>query len=281
MTNFYQKIGQKIKSLREEKGWSQALLAQKMKLNQVSMSQIESGKRMIGAEELQKLAVIFGLSVDELMHLETKKSLGKEREDINQGIVFDKEKFQTVLLYLLEKCGGKPNVGETVIYKLLYFIDFDAYEKYGQSVTGMHYLKQQFGPVPVMKEFRLAVEQMKSKEVIKIFAQDYFGMKQKRYIALQKADLAKLNAQEIELINDVIDRLSDLSARQIEDYVHLDQPWVVGKHNREIDYNLVFDRQVPYAQRDHEQDWQDAGARDILKELGDMSDEEYKYYQEL
>ena len=29
---------------------------------------------------------------------------------------------------MIEKCGGKPNLGETVLYKLLYFIDFDNFE---------------------------------------------------------------------------------------------------------------------------------------------------------
>jgi len=30
-------------------------------------------------------------------------------------------KFKNVLLYILERCAGKPNVGETVLNKLLYF----------------------------------------------------------------------------------------------------------------------------------------------------------------
>ena len=36
-----------------------------------------------------------------------------------------RKKFENVLLYILEKCAGKPNVGETVLYKLLYFSDFN------------------------------------------------------------------------------------------------------------------------------------------------------------
>jgi len=40
------------------------------------------------------------------------------------------EKFKEVLLYILGKVGSKPNIGQTVLYKLLYFIDFNYYEKY-------------------------------------------------------------------------------------------------------------------------------------------------------
>jgi len=48
---------------------------------------------------------------------------------------------RNVLLYILARVGAKPNVGETVLYKLLYFIDFDFYEKHGRSITGLSYIR--------------------------------------------------------------------------------------------------------------------------------------------
>jgi len=39
----------------------------------------------------------------------------------------------------LEKCGAKPNVGETMLYKLLYFVDFNYYELFESSLTGEAY----------------------------------------------------------------------------------------------------------------------------------------------
>jgi hypothetical protein len=41
----------------------------------------------------------------------------------------------------LRKVGGKPNEGMTVIYKRLYFIDFDYYEKYEYQLMGLVYVK--------------------------------------------------------------------------------------------------------------------------------------------
>ena len=58
------------------------------------------------------------------------------------------DKFKNVLLYILERCAGKPNVGETVLYKLLYFADFNYYELYEEHLTGAKYRKLPFGPVP-------------------------------------------------------------------------------------------------------------------------------------
>ncbi|MBK8746371.1 MAG: SocA family protein [Saprospiraceae bacterium] len=57
-------------------------------------------------------------------------------------------KLKNVLLYILENCAGKPNVVETVLYKLLYFSDFNYYKLYDEHLTGASYRKFPYGPVP-------------------------------------------------------------------------------------------------------------------------------------
>lgn len=56
-------------------------------------------------------------------------------------------KFKNILLYILERCAGNYNVGETVLYKLLYFSDFNYYELYEEHLTGANYRKLPYGPV--------------------------------------------------------------------------------------------------------------------------------------
>jgi uncharacterized protein YwgA len=52
------------------------------------------------------------------------------------------------MLYILERCAGKPNVGETVLHKLLFFSDFNYYELYEEHLTCAKYLKLPYGPIP-------------------------------------------------------------------------------------------------------------------------------------
>ena len=59
------------------------------------------------------------------------------------------DKFKEVLLYIIKKVGAKPNVGEAVLCKLLYFIDFDYYEKFEEQLIGAIYIRNHFGPTPV------------------------------------------------------------------------------------------------------------------------------------
>jgi hypothetical protein len=59
------------------------------------------------------------------------------------------EKFKQVILYILTKVGAKPNFDQTVLYHLLYFIDFDYYELYEEQLMGLKYIKSSSGPIPV------------------------------------------------------------------------------------------------------------------------------------
>ncbi|MDR2931142.1 MAG: SocA family protein [Propionibacteriaceae bacterium] len=57
-------------------------------------------------------------------------------------------KLREVLLHLTNAIDAKANVDETVLYKLLHFIDVDFFEKYGRSVTGLSRVRLPRGPLP-------------------------------------------------------------------------------------------------------------------------------------
>ena len=147
------KLGQRIKELREQSGISQQKLAEMLGVSRPTISQIESEERKISADELIKLAAIFNLSIESLLDSEKQPEVilkegrkEKKRQPQIRINVPQKnlEKFKEVLLYILNKVGSKPNIGETVIYKLLYFIDFDFYEKYEEQLIGATYIKNKY-----------------------------------------------------------------------------------------------------------------------------------------
>ncbi|MBU1895456.1 DUF4065 domain-containing protein [Patescibacteria group bacterium] len=276
-------LGSKIKDIREERGLSQEQLAKAVGLSRPALSEIERGNRSLEALELSKFATYFHISADELLDpwLVGAKEVELLDADVNKDFKFNTEKLRQLVLYLLEKCGGQPNFGETVLYKLLYFIDFDSFENLGKPITGMNYVKLQFGPAPQIKQFQTVIDEMKEKKEIKIFFQDYHGLKQKRYIALTESSLKDFSAQEKDVVDEVVDRLSSMSATQIEAYSHGDVPWQVTSSKGVISYDLVVDRDPPYTKKDYWQMWQDAAGRDTLKDLGPISKEDYDYYENL
>jgi transcriptional regulator with XRE-family HTH domain len=254
-------LGQRIKQIRESLGLSQQTLAEKLGLSRPSISLIENGERRVRAEELKKLAAIFNLSADALLDpdkepqiliRESREVCGADTAPRMRISVPQKslQKFREVLIYILNRVGAKPNIGETVIYKLLYFIDFDYYERYEEQLIGATYLKNKFGPTPL--EFREIVRRMMAKGEIVEIKDKYFEYPRRKYLPLRKPDLSILKGNEVEVIDDILDRLSDMNARQISDYSHNDVPWLTTEVGKTIDYEAVFYRTPVYSVREYD-----------------------------
>lgn len=256
MDNFYNNLGLRIKQLRERRGLSQEKLAVLLCVSRVSLSQIENGQRKLTAEEINKLAKIFNISCDVLLNPKRDVQVVLEKKakytvtpKVSIRISVPQRnvaKFKEVLLYILNKVGSKPNIGETVIYKLLYFIDFNYYEKYEEQLIGATYIKNNYGPTPM--EFREIVSKMKGKDLVEV-SDKYFHYPQTKYLPLRKADLLGFNANEKDIIDEVIDKLSDMNANQISDYSHQDVPWQVAEDGQKISYESVFYRTQQYSVR--------------------------------
>jgi uncharacterized phage-associated protein len=159
------------------------------------------------------------------------------------------EKFRQVLLYILNKVGAKPNIGETVLYKLLYFIDFNYYEKYEEQLIGATYIKNHYGPTPV--EFAKLIERMVKDGEIEAVKSSYFNFPQRKYLPRRSPDLSALTGRDIAVIDSVLNKLSDMNAGQISEYSHKDVPWLTAQEGGRIDYESVFYRMPDYSVREN------------------------------
>jgi len=257
------KLGKRIKKIRKSLGLSQESLSKKINLKRSTISQIENGNRKISAEELVIFANFFNISPNDLLNFEKKIEVDIKTESKNVRAE-DKEKirinvpqknlnkFREVLLYILNKVGSKANIGETVIYKLLYFIDFDFYEKFEKQLIGATYIKNNYGPTPV--EFKKIVEKMITDGEIEKVKSKYFDYPQTKYLPRRKPNLELLNGNELELINDVLEKLSDKNAAEISEYSHQDVPWITAEKGKPLEYESVFYRTNPYSVRSYDED---------------------------
>lgn len=252
-----QQIGERIADLRKYKGFSQEDLAKRVKVSRSSLAQIELGNRGLDILELQKLSQVLEFSLDDFMSkdfaVEEDSDLKEETSEKTEVRIsvptLQVKKFKNVLLYILERCAGKPNVGETVLYKLLYFTDFNYYELYEEHLTGAKYRKLPYGPVP--KRFDTIINQMIEKGQLQRVKSSFHGFPQTRYLPLEKADLTELKASEKEVIDRVIEQMSDWSATAISNYSHKDMPWLASKDGEEINYELAFYREAPFSVRNY------------------------------
>ena len=253
-------MGQRIAALRKDKGLTQEDVAKAIGISRTALTQIELGNRNVDSLELYALSTSLGFSIDDLFsgdfHVKEEQAIyytsKMKPPEVRISIpVLQVEKFKNILLYILERCAGKPNVGETVLYKLLYFSDFNYYELYEEHLTGAEYRKLPHGPVP--QKLNIILSEMINNAQLKRLKTEYHHYPQTRYLPLQKADLTQMKASEKDVIDRVIEQMSDWNATMISDYSHGDKPWKSTETNATIDYELVFYRKPPYSVRIYEE----------------------------
>ncbi len=254
--NFH--IGEQIRELRVRDQLSQEDLARVLSIPRSAVSQIESGERAVSSDELRKCACHFEVTADYLLGMENPPEIILEHKSDTPSSVQEirisvpeaqLQKFKEVILYILEKCAGKPNIGQTALYKLLYFADFNFYEKYEEFLTGAQYRKLPYGPVPY--EFQAIADEMIQQGELTIGQESFHNYPQKRFLPLRKSNLSLFGAHEKEVLDQVIDQLSDRNAKWLSDYSHEDIPWKATGDKDVIDYELVFYRTSPYSVRDY------------------------------
>jgi transcriptional regulator with XRE-family HTH domain len=256
-----------IRSLRENRRFSQLEIAEKLDISRSSYVAFEQGTRDLSLSEAGELAKIFQISLSDIeagvvseptvIFEKGKKILQKELSDeawerisVPQEKV---EKFKQVLLYVLSKVGGKPNIGQTVLYKLLYFIDFDYYEKFEEQLIGAKYMKNTHGPTPIA--FAKIISELEHEGKLETVKSKFYKYEQTKYLVNPNVpiDLRGLSGRDVAHIDFELNRLSDLTATQISALSHKDTPWVVAEEKEIIDYEFVFYRPTETSVRLYEQ----------------------------
>ncbi len=246
-----------IRQLRNLAGLSQQDVANAVGIARATYIKLENGGREPKLDELRRLSEYYEIGLQALVDGNTSVKYEQDIEyarttrneditprDINPEI--KPEKLREVLIYVLDKVGGKPNVGETVLYKLLYFIDMDYYEKCGKSITGLTYIHNHYGPSP-KSDFRAVVNDMCTHEELDIVETKFFSNTQKKYLLQEKPHLEHLSASEIKHIDQELARLGDKNATELSSLSHEDTPWIVAKQGEPIDYRDTFYRTVATA----------------------------------
>lgn len=251
-------FGKFIKQQRTKRNMTQEYLASELGISRPTYLQIERGERELTISEAKKLAALFDMSLENFLaarepkhSVAIEKKQAKKSDDLQIRITEKNlDKFKQVLLYVLNMVGGKPNVGETVLHKLLYFIDFDYYEKFEENLMGATYIKNHHGPTSV--ELGEIIKEMEEQGEIERVKSQYFKYSQKKYLPLKRPNLDILSAREIEHIDNVLARLSDKNAAEIERYSHEDIPWKSAKDGKPLSYESVFYRDEQYSVRNYE-----------------------------
>ena len=253
-------IGRRIAALRKQRGLSQEALANQIHVSRSSLTQMELGNRSVDLQELQALAQVLRFSYDDFLsqsYASGSTSMVHEPIELtyrshvrNPKPSLRSTKIYQILLYLLEQSAGKPNVGESHLWGLLYFADFNYYEIYEEHLTGLEYRKLHFGHVPL--KWDSIIQAMIEEGMLLKLSTTYHATNQTRLIPLAKSNLRELLASEIVVIDQVIQNMGNWSTNALDRFIRSDMPWVATKEGEIMNYELALYREPPYAVRNYD-----------------------------
>ena len=133
----------------------------------------------------------------------------------------DVEKLRQLILYVSQKCAEHSEFGSTKLNKILYFSDFLSYANTGKPLTGVEYQRLKWGPAP--RCMKPVMDQMCEKHELGIqktvtFSGEYTTHKP---VNLASPDLRLFTAEEISIVDDVIEKQKDLHAFVVSEFSHV------------------------------------------------------------
>lgn len=243
--------GKTLQELRSQRDVSQEYISNLIGMSRPSYSLVEKDEKELTITQAQKLCDFFEISFDAFVKgeiaplasidVDDKSEKVAEEQTVRVSVPQEKiDVFKEVLLHVLNKVGGQHNVGQTVIYKLLYFIDFDYYEKYEKQLIGAKYIHNHYGPTPVA--FSQVIDEMKKSEEIEEVISKYYQYEQRKYLPLREPNLSLIDGNAVQHINEVLNKLGNKTASELTDLSHKDIPWITAQHGEFLDYEAVFYR---------------------------------------
>jgi Protein of unknown function (DUF4065) len=152
---------------------------------------------------------------------------------------YNRTKFKQLVLLLSERSSDDPKFGSTKLNKLLHFCDFDSYRLLGHAITGARYQKEEHGPVaaaliPIQDE-------MVASQQLRIETRERGGHPQAVTVALESPGPHTFSADELEIIDEVLERLRSLGAVDVSEYAHEQSAgWLLVDMGDPIPYSLAL-----------------------------------------
>ncbi|MEM1147581.1 MAG: Panacea domain-containing protein [Pseudomonadota bacterium] len=166
-------------------------------------------------------------------------------------IDYDYAKFVDTVHYVCELFSSTPSdLGHVKLHKILYFSDMTRFYETGRALTGVEYLKQQYGPTA--RDLAKALRELENSNQLKVEKRKVFGYSKVEFKDVVPLKSNRLSDEEKELIQAVAQWARTMTAVEISEYSHK-LPWESAKLGERIDYataGQLFPRKVTQADLD-------------------------------
>ena len=153
--------------------------------------------------------------------------------------IFMSVKTTELIIYIADQLKDSPNYGAILLNKSLYYSDLMHYLKSGTTITDLEYVHQKNGPTPEPGRFMKLLQLLQDSGDIEIIQVPFFNYKQKKVLSKRPPNITVFEKEEIVLINDVVKKIGDLSAKEVSDLTHELLSWKLSEEKETLP-NFTF-----------------------------------------
>jgi hypothetical protein len=177
-------------------------------------------------------------------------------------LAYREDKLAELMLYIAGKCETDQTFGAVKLCKILFFADFTAFLARGAPITGAEYHKLPQGPVPTRS--KLVRERLVDEGRAVLKKEHRFGnYEQHKLIALDEPKWDVLSAEEVAIVDDVIERLWGKSAKAVSEISHEFAGWKYARDHETIPYESVCLPTDPIPLTDEDRAWAERVAAEL------------------
>ena len=160
---------------------------------------------------------------------------------VKDGFEYRENVLKELVLYIGAKCALDEHYGVLKLNKILFYSDFRAFQVRGKPITGALYKKYPNGPAPeVMKRVRHELETQKEafeyENPLPGVNADGEPLVEKRLLPRRAARLDSLTAEEIAIVDGVIEWLRPMTGNQVSKLSHRHPGWRFAEMEEVIPY---------------------------------------------
>jgi hypothetical protein len=119
--------------------------------------------------------------------------------------------------------------------KLLWYADFISYKRKGISVTGLVYVHNDMGALPVGHYDINNLEWVKHKDTYYDETDSFSYL----FLPCKEVDLKVLDPESIEILDEVVDKFGTYSTKRIVSYMHKEEAYLRTKDKDIISYEFA------------------------------------------
>lgn len=149
---------------------------------------------------------------------------------------FDPEKLENLISYIADKV---DNLYKTSLNKYLWFIDFKSFQENLNSITGLRYMKYDYGPVIEDFEYEHILKYFNDKFSKEEIECDFGQGLTTKIVSKKNYDLSIFTEDELNVINEVIGKLKEKKCNAISEMSHKEDGWIKTPTNNLISYEFA------------------------------------------